>query len=305
MENFEKMPIEEIFVKNPRFGIPHIFEKIFDELDNNSLTKCRKVSEAWRSFLENEKFVCLRRIKKYGANMVDFRNQWNRVIKKSPQQEIIELSGAVEFFFSLSSSSLTRQWAPLHIAAGSGWLELSERIIEKTDISNPRTTDGYTALHEAAKQGHLVVCELIVEKSTDKNPATIHGFTPLYYAAGRGHFEVCRLILQNVDAKNPAAYNGLTPLHRAALHGHLEILKLMVDNGVDKRPLFYGATPLQYAASNCKWRCCMILCEFNFQDIVQFFSAAWDSHSSEFRIFVTLFGSIFVILLGCILARLF
>ena len=305
MKIFEKIPIKEIFVKYPRFGYPHIFEKIFDELDNTSLTNCRKVSKTWRSFLENEKFVCLRKIKKYGANMVHFKNQWNKVMKKSPQQEIIELSGAVELFFSLSSSSLTRQYAPLHIAAGNGLLELSERIIEKTGISNPRTSDGYTALHEAAKQGHLIVCELIVEKSTDKNPETINGFTPLHYAAGRGHFEVCRLILQNVDDKNPAAYNGDTPLHRAAVSGHLEILKLMVDNGVDKRPLCYGATPLQYAASNCKWRCCMFLCECNLQDIVQFFTEAWDSGSYEFRIFVTLFGTIFAILLGCILRRLY
>ena len=187
MENFDKIPIEEIFEKYPWFGFPHIFEKIFDELDNKSLMNCRKVSATWRSFLENEKFVCLRRIKKYGRNMVYFTNQWKKVIKKRPQQEIIELSRAVELFFSLSSSSLTRQYAPLHIAAGNGMLELSECIIEKTGISNPRTSDGYTALHEAAKQGHLVVCELIVEKSTDKNPETIHGFTPLYYAAGRGH----------------------------------------------------------------------------------------------------------------------
>ena len=98
---------------------------------------------------------------------------------------------------------------------------------------------------------------------------------------------------------------GLTPLHRAAVSGHLEILKLMVDNGVDKRPLFHGATPLQYAASSCKWRCCMFLCEFNLQDIVQFFAAAWGSRSSEFRMFVTLFGTIIAILLGCILRRLY
>ena len=99
MENFDKIPIEEIFVKYPRFGFPHIFEKIFDELDNKSLMNCRKVSATWRSFLENEKIVCLRRIKKYGRNMVYFTNQWNKLIKKRPQQEIIELSGAVELFF--------------------------------------------------------------------------------------------------------------------------------------------------------------------------------------------------------------
>ena len=41
--------------------------------------------------------------------MVEFRNQWNNVIKRSPPQEIIELSGAVEIFFMLSSSNLTKQ----------------------------------------------------------------------------------------------------------------------------------------------------------------------------------------------------
>ena len=237
--------------------------------------------------------------------MVEFRNQWNNVIKKSPPQEIIELSGAVEFFFSLSTITLTRQYSPLHIAAANGLLDLSKRIIEKTRISNPRRSDGFTALHSAAQEGHLAVCELIVEKSADKNPETHNRFTPLHYAARSGHFEVCRLILQNVDAKNPAANNGITPLHLAAVGGHLEILKLLVNNEVDKRPLFKGCTPLQYAAHNCKWRCCMFLCEFNLQDVVQFLVAASYNPSPEFGIFVFLFGFIFANLLGCILGRLY
>lgn len=305
MENFEKMPMEEIFVKYPRFGYPHIFENIFDELDNPSLTNCRLVSETWKSFLQAEKFTCLRRIKKYETNMVEFRNQWNNVIKRSPPQEIIELSGAVEIFFTLSSSNLTKQYTPLQIAARNGLLELSKRIIEKTRVSNSRMSDGFTALHMAAQEGHLAVCELIVEKSTNKNPETRNKLTPLHYAARSGHFEVCRLILQNVDVKNPAANNGITPLHCAAVSGHLEILKLLVDNEVDKRTLFKGCTPLQYAAHNCKWRCCMFLCEFNLQDFVQFLVAAWYSPSPEFIIFLFLFGPIFAILLGCMLGRLY
>ena len=304
MENVEKIPIEEMFVKYPRFGYPHIFENIFNELDNTSLTNCRKVSEEWKNFLDNEKFSCLRRIKKYGTNMVEFRNQWNKVIKKSPSQEIIELSGAVEHFFTLSSSTLTKQYSPLHIAARNGYFDLCQRIMEKTGNSNPRRRDGFTALHTAAQEDHLKVCELIVEKSADKNPETHNRFTPLHYAGRSGHFEVCRLIFQNIVAKNPAANNGITPLHCAAVGGHLEILKLLLDNGVDKRPLFNGCTPLQYAAHNCKWRCSMFLCEFNLQDVVQFLVAAWYSPSPEFGIFVALFGIIFVILLGCILGRL-
>ena len=125
MKKIEKIPTEEIFVKYPRFGYPHIFENIFDELDNTSLTNCRQVSKTWKSFLETEKFTCLRRIKKYGTNMVEFRNQWNNVIKKSPPQEIIELSGAVEKKFTRSSSTSTKQYSPLHITARNGLLDLS------------------------------------------------------------------------------------------------------------------------------------------------------------------------------------
>ena len=44
---------------------PHIAEKIYGELDNESLVKCKEVSWPWNHFLENNKAYNLQVIKGY------------------------------------------------------------------------------------------------------------------------------------------------------------------------------------------------------------------------------------------------
>jgi hypothetical protein len=39
---------------------PSVAESIFDELDNQSLVKCKEVSRVWRIFLQGPKFLIMR-----------------------------------------------------------------------------------------------------------------------------------------------------------------------------------------------------------------------------------------------------
>ena len=49
--------------------VPHIGEHIFEELDNQSLTKCREVCKSWKE-------------------IIDHRNiPWNRILMKFPSGE--------------------------------------------------------------------------------------------------------------------------------------------------------------------------------------------------------------------------
>ena len=157
----------------------------------------------------------------------------------------------------------------------------------------------------------MAVCELIVENSADKNPSNQHGYTPLHYAAINGEFAVCKLILKNVDDKNPAALDGLTPLHCAAIGGHLEVLRLLFETGVYMRPLYSECTPLQIAAENFQWKACRFLMEGNWQNIAPCLMAAYNSRPNWypeylriFRIVLTVFTFLLVILLGFMLVKL-
>ena len=224
--------IDETFTR-----FPHLFQNIFNDLDNNSLINCREVCQTWKSLIDCEKFVCLRRIQKYRGSLEPL-DQWNKVIKKTPVEFIKELCQLVENLFKLGKNKMT-VYSPFQIAAETGSIELCRGLIE-TEFRN--------------------------------NDSYLPNLTPLHLSAENGHFEVFRLILENATTKNPVAFNGLTPLHSAAKGGYTKIIKLLVANGVEKRPIYNGNTPLQLAASNGHVYACLILLK-NWEDVIHFWEA--------------------------------
>ena len=312
MTNFDTPTIDTILSR-----FPFVAREIFSELDNKSLIKCRKVSFPLQNFIDNEKFIWIRRMQKYRESMKEFLEQWKQVIRNTPVDHVKELSLAVSQFFDDDVSRSKKQYSPLHVTADKGLLELSKSIILKTGDKNPAGCDKYTALHMAALKGrtevcqhiieivedknpvcisgiyvgltpyhiaalfgNLEICELFLETLDDKNPGTLLGTTPLHFAAENGHLEVCKVIVDSVEVKNPVAYDGDTPLHRAAKGGHLEIIRLLIDNGEDRRQTYNELTPIQIAASYGHFRSCLYLMS-SFQDIVSFFKGIWNSRSKK------------------------
>ena len=56
--------IKTPFLDEMMLRFPHIIQDVLEELDNKSLTKCREVSRSWCSFLDEQKFMNIRIIKK-------------------------------------------------------------------------------------------------------------------------------------------------------------------------------------------------------------------------------------------------
>ena len=52
------------------FRFPHLTENIFRRLKNKDLVKCRLVSTAWKTLLDDQKFMSLRTIKECTKNQV-------------------------------------------------------------------------------------------------------------------------------------------------------------------------------------------------------------------------------------------
>ena len=233
------MDINNLTAFNEIFSrFPHLSQAIFKEVDNVSLTNCRTVSKTWKNVIDYEKFHWLRRIQKYRGKFEPFLDQWTKVIKKTPTEEIKELCFSVKDFFKLGSRNMMNdQYSPLHLAAEIGLIELCKQWI--TEINN----------------------------------FYLPSLTPLHLAAAKGHREVCRLILENLVSQNPVAFNGITPLHCAAMFGHSNIVKLLVQYcGDNIRPLWNGKTPLEHAAYNDHWFTCFVLIK-NRQDFKQFCDA--------------------------------
>ena len=246
---------------------PHLASNIFKQLDNQSLVNCKETSQRLENFYGNEKFFWLRIIHTYKGNFVQFKETWNKTLKKSPIIHVKELALATHNFFMKYSSRFAKQWHPLHITADQGLCELFKYVSEKTDEKNPKGFEGLTPFHLAAQEGHLEVSKFIIERVEDKNPKQDQGvaedWTPLHYAAIWGHLDICKLIMDNIVDKNPiGTKSGLSPLHVAAKEGQLEICKIIVKYLIDKNPKNrYGMTPLHWAVCYGHLEVCRFLIE--------------------------------------------
>ena len=236
--------MEEIILR-----FPVIAEQIFDQLDDQNVTKCRKICKTWYDVTER-----LQWIRKLQKLTKDHHISWKSVLVKIPTHFLKKL--AVEYDLDPFPIGIPIRifqsgwkWSPLHTAAHSGDLQLFEHIYEKSKDKNPQDKHGQTPFHAAAVHGSLEIFEFILERTEDKNPKNKYGWTTLHLAAEHGHLEICELIFENISSLNSRTDCGRTPLHEAAIEGHLEICKLLVLKVEDKNPSDEkGLTPLHAAA---------------------------------------------------------
>ena len=253
--------------------IPVIAQQIFEELDNQCLTKCKYVNQNWNTFIKVSKPIWIRILNKYIVKSFEsrFQNHWKLLIKKESVHNLRKITTAVYRFYLKNSSRKEYQWSPHHIAADYGNVRLYKHIIKKIGFENLTNNNDVTPLHIAVQYGHVDICKLIIENTkSDINPRKINGWTPLHIAAKKGHFEICKLIIGQVEDKNPAIpkgdYNersfGGTPLHFAVLGNFFEICKLIVENATEKNPPDNtGCTPLHYAAMCSRINICKLIIE--------------------------------------------
>lgn len=92
-----------------------------------------------------------------------------------------------------------------------------------------------TPLMYAAGYGYVEVAQVLLEGGANVDRAEADGLTALHVAAWSGNLDVCRLLLDwgaKVDTVN---IREETPLHSAASMGYLSVVKLLVERGADVR----------------------------------------------------------------------
>ena len=104
--------MEEVFLR-----FPHLGEHIFQNLDNQNLSKCLEVGQSWKSFIDY-------------ANLM-----WIRIKKKYPLQNEAHVQRIYKYKTSINGENYCT--TDLHLAALTGQTEIFEFLFEEnTKFSN-------------------------------------------------------------------------------------------------------------------------------------------------------------------------
>jgi ankyrin repeat protein len=109
--------------------------------------------------------------------------------------------------------------------------------------------DGRRPLHNAAASGSVVITEILLRHKADINARTSFGKTPFHQAAAWADGRLVALLLKKGAVLEARDNEGFTPLRDAAATGNGAAIKALLAHGaavaVQDR---YGATPLHWAA---------------------------------------------------------
>jgi cytohesin len=145
---------------------------------------------------------------------------------------------------------------PLHIAAGSGALDVVQLLVEAGADINSHNDVGLTPLHQAIYQSDrsdedsidLRTIDWLVTHGADVNAIDTGGRTPLHYALHPLLIDYLVAHGAKVDARDSAI---ATPLHYAARFGVVAAMEHLLDAGADVNARMYEAwTPLHVALTN-------------------------------------------------------
>ena len=176
--------MEEVFLR-----FPYLCQQIFSELDNDCLTKCRKVCRGWRPAIDNQSILMIQRYTKCSRTLL------KKIIQK---EDLVDLANQTrKLYEKYPITSSKNRTTPLHEVAKFGNLPLLQLIIENHEDINCSDGYGWTPLHWAAEGGHLEICQLIFPLIKEKNPEDKYGKTAFDVAFQNQHWKVCGLIIEN------------------------------------------------------------------------------------------------------------
>ena len=90
--------MEELFKRFPFAAI-----KVFENLGNQSLCKSKEIDENVKEFLDNKQLVCVRIIKMYNGNLIQFKKSWIKFVSNSSTEIVKELALIIQRFFAKKS----------------------------------------------------------------------------------------------------------------------------------------------------------------------------------------------------------
>ena len=245
-----KSKIKQFELENFCLRFPVLRDEILNQLNPQSLSTCKGLSNFWDDQINESRIYWIRKIQIYAEDFNQYKEDWTIFETKTPLETLKDLATALyvirdlgkedlidyETSLEMLNMELADQWSPLHTAAMFS-LELFKEIALKFKNINPANNNGETPLHSAVKCGHLDICKFILENiQENKNPEDNFGFTPLHYAAILDNLEIFKFIVQNVENANPVKGSAISPFHCAQILGKRKVFKFVEEkyNGEPK-----------------------------------------------------------------------
>ena len=193
-----KGQIEETFLR-----FPHLGEQILENLDDQSLLKCKKVSRQWSNFVTETKALPIELLRKYTFISV-------ARLKKSLQNHKIKIIQKL-------ANCAVNEHKSMPYLGNTGQARLIYQMTSKNYLHNIQ----------------YFLIELMLQNVTDKNltKKPDQGFSDLlFYAVRNGHFPICKFITEKLkDAQNDKPW-GMILIATANHHGYHDISKLLISS---------------------------------------------------------------------------
>lgn len=150
----------------------------------------------------------------------------------------------------------------LHIASGSGSVEVCRLLISLGAKMDLRNRNGLTPFHLSIRHNQFEAFILFIESRADVHVGNVDGITPLHMAAKYGRKEFMIQLLSYVQNVNPPDIWGQTPLHYSVLQKDAESAELLLHKGAKMEKDNTGMTPLLSAASVGATKSVQVLLKF-------------------------------------------
>ena len=168
-------------------SVPHIFEKIFLNLDYDSFLSCREVSKVWRELLSSEmKKVEHILLEKKRANEL-----W--LCHNSRDGNIVEVNYLLDNGADPNCDNAYS--TPLIAAATNGHIKVVNILLNAGANCEKTVYNGITALHCASECGQKKVVQVLLKTGAKVKIEDNVGNTPLHLAARYDHPEIVKLLI--------------------------------------------------------------------------------------------------------------
>ena len=151
------------------FRFPHIAEKIFEQLDNKSLTNCREVTKSWQNFINEINLIWIRIV-----NIPTILSDGDTYLHLAAQTGQTEMFGEILADEHDKNPKNNWGWTPFHLACYHDQLLITGLLLRNSSESDMRSIDlntkdnnGRTGLHIASSCGQLSIVETLMKNSSD------------------------------------------------------------------------------------------------------------------------------------------
>lgn len=143
----------------------------------------------------------------------------------------------------------TQHYTLLHSAAGTGWVDFVQHLLNRGVDINAKNKFGQTALHVAILKYKKDIVTLLLNSGADTAYGHLNrGGSVLHFAVEKNRPGIVKLLVEKGFDINDTGFQGLSPLDLACREQNADIIEYLVNEG--NRINGSNETPLKYVVKN-------------------------------------------------------